>query len=62
MKMSRRRCTSLPNAFSKKIANHGPALSLDVVFYHVMKMQKTLRVTPAMEAGLMDRVGYGQTC
>lgn len=54
MRMSMRRFTRLTNAFSKKIENHGHALSLYFLFYNFVKIHKSLRVTPAMEAGLMD--------
>lgn len=55
MRMSMRRFTRLTNAFSKKIENHCHALALYFVFYNFVKIHKTLRVTPAMEAGLTDR-------
>ena len=54
--MSLRRFTRLTNAFSKKIDNHCHALALYFVFYNFVKIHKTLRVTPAMQAGLTDRV------
>ena len=50
-----RRFTRLTNAFSKKIENHAYAIALHFVYYNFAKIHKTLRVTPAMEAGLMDR-------
>ena len=56
MRMSLRRFTRLTNAFSKKIGNHCHALALYFVFYNFVKIHKTLRVTPAMQAGLTDRV------
>ena len=56
MRMSMRRFTRLTNAFSKKINHHCYALALYFVFYNFVKIHKTLRVTPAMEAGLSDRV------
>ena len=56
MRMSMRRFTRLTNAFSKKLDNHCHALALYFVFYNFMKVHTTLRVTPAMEAGLADRV------
>lgn len=56
MRMSLRRFTRLTNAFSKKIDNHCHALALYFVFYNFLKIHKTLRVTPAMQAGLTDRV------
>jgi IS1 family transposase len=56
MRMSMRRFTRLTNAFSKKIDNHVHALSIYFVFYNWMRIHKTLRITPAMAAGLTDRV------
>jgi hypothetical protein len=50
-----RRFTRLTNAFSKKIENHAYAIALHFVYYNFAKIHKTLRVTPAMEAGLVDR-------
>ena len=55
MRMHMRRFTRLTNAFSKKIENHCYAIALHFVYYNFCKIHKTLRVTPAMEAGLMDR-------
>ena len=55
MRMSMRRFTRLTNAFSKKIENHRHAIALHFVYYNFAKIHKTLRVTPAMQAGLMDR-------
>jgi hypothetical protein len=56
MRMSMRRFTRLTNAFSKKFDNHVHALALYFVFYNFCRIHKTLRVTPAMEAGLTDHV------
>ena len=56
IRMSLRRFTRLTNAFSKKIENHVHALSLYFVFYNFVRIHKTLRVTPAMESGLTDRL------
>ena len=52
--MGLRRFTRLTNAFSKKIDNHIHALSLYFVFYNFCRIHKTLRVTPAMAAGIAD--------
>jgi IS1 family transposase len=52
MRMHMRRFTRLTNAFSKKMENHACAIALHFVYYNWCKIHKTLRVTPAMEAGL----------
>lgn len=52
MRMHMRRFTRQTNAFSKKIENHCYAMALHFVYYNFVKIHKTLRVTPAMEAGL----------
>ena len=51
-----RRFTRLTNGFSKKVDNHITWVSLYFVFYNFCRIHKTLRVSPAMEAGLTDRV------
>jgi hypothetical protein len=56
MRMSMRRFTRLTNAFSKKVENHCHALALYFVFYNFTRIDKTLRVTPAMAAGVTDRL------
>ena len=56
MRMHMRRFTRLTNAFSKKIENHCYAISLHFVYYNFVKIHKTLRVPPAMEAGLIKRL------
>ena len=56
MRMSMRRFTRLINAFSKKLDNHIHALALYFVFYNFTRINKTLRVSPAMEAGVSDRL------
>jgi hypothetical protein len=56
MRMHMRRFTRLTNGFSKKLENHIHMVALYTVFYNFCKVHKTLRVTPAMEAGLTDRV------
>jgi len=56
MRMSMKRFARLTNAHSKKLANHRHALSLYFVFYNWVRIHKTLRVTPAMAAGLTDRL------
>lgn len=52
MRMHIRRFTRLTNAFSKKIENHCYAIALHFVYYNFCKIHKTIRITPAMEAGL----------
>ena len=56
MRMSMRRFTRLTNAFSKRLANHCHALALYFVYYNFVRIHKTLRVTPAMAAGITDRL------
>lgn len=56
MRMHMRRFTRLTNGFSKKVENHGYAIALHFVYYNFAKIHKTLRVTPAMQAGLTKRV------
>ncbi len=56
MRMSMRRFTRLTNGFSKKLANHAAAIALHYMHYNFCRIHKTLRVTPAMEAGLTDHV------
>ncbi len=55
MRMHMRRFTRLTNGFSKKIDNHMCAIALHFVYYNFAKVHKTLRVTPAMEAGLTKK-------
>lgn len=56
MRMAMRRFTRLTNAFSKKIENHALAVALHYMYYNFGRIHKTLRVTPAMEAGVSDHV------
>jgi IS1 family transposase len=56
MRMSMRRFTRLTNAFSKKFANHAAAVALHFMYYNFARIHQTLRVTPAMEAGVADHV------
>ena len=56
MRMSMRRFARLTNAFSKKVENHIAALSLYFMYYNFCRVHQTLRVTPAMEAGVSDHV------
>jgi hypothetical protein len=56
MRMSIRRFTRLTNAFSKKVENHAAAVAIWFMYYNFCRVHQTLRVTPAMEAGIADRV------
>jgi len=56
MRMSMRRFTRLTNAFSKKVENHAAAVALYFMYYNFGRVHQTLRVTPAMEAGVADHV------
>jgi IS1 family transposase len=56
MRMGMRRFTRLTNAFSKKLENHLHALSIYFMHYNFVRIHQTLRVTPAMEAGVTDRL------
>jgi len=56
MRMGMRRFTRLTNGFSKKLENHGHMVALYFFHYNFIRIHKTLRVTPAMEAGITDHV------
>lgn len=56
MRMKMRRFTRLTNAFSKKLDNHRWAIALHYMHYNFCRVHQTLRVTPAMEAGITDHV------
>jgi IS1 family transposase len=56
IRMQNRRFTRLTNAFSKKLDNHIHALALYFAFYNFCRIHKSLRVTPAMAAGISDRL------
>ena len=56
MRMQMRRFTRLTNAFSKKFENHMHMVALYTVWYNFIRIHKTLRITPAMEAGLSKTV------
>lgn len=56
MRMGLRRFTRLTNAFSKKVENHIHALSIYFMHYNFVRIHQTLRCTPAMEAGVTDRL------
>jgi IS1 family transposase len=56
IRMHMRRFTRLTNAFSKKVENHAHAVALHMMYYNFVRIHKTLRVTPAMAAGVTDRL------
>jgi len=56
MRMSIRRFTHLTNAFSKKLENHELAVALHYMHYNFCRIHKTLKITPAMAAGVTNRL------
>jgi IS1 family transposase len=56
MRMSMRRFTRLTNGFSKKVENHVAAVALHFMHYNFARVHKSLRITPAMAAGVSDHV------
>jgi IS1 family transposase len=56
VRMHSRRMTRLTNAFSKKMENHSHAMALHFLYYNFVRIHKTLKVTPAMAAGVTDRL------
>jgi IS1 family transposase len=56
MRMHMRRFTRLTNAFSKKVENHAYSMALFTTYYNFVSIHKTLRVTPAMAAGVSARL------
>ncbi len=56
MRMGMRRFTRLTNGFSKKIENHSAAVAIHMMHYNFARIHKTLRVTPAIAAGVSDHV------
>jgi IS1 family transposase len=56
MRMGMRRFTRLTNGFSKKVESHAAMVALYTTFYNFCRVHKTLRVTPAMQAGLTDHI------
>jgi len=56
MRMHMRRFTRLTNGFSKKVENHAYAVALHMMYYNFVRIHKTLHVTPAMAAGVADRL------
>ena len=56
MRMSMRRFTRLTNGFSKKVENHTLSVALHYMYYNFCRIHKSLRITPAMAAGVTDHV------
>lgn len=56
MRMSMRRFTRLTNGFSKKLENHAHALAIYFMYYNFVRQHQTLRVSPAMAAGVTDKL------
>lgn len=56
MRMSMRRFTRLTNAFSKKVENLEHAVALHFMYYNFCRIHQTLRVSPAMAAGVTDKL------
>jgi len=56
MRMSMRRFTRLTNGFSKKVENHAHAIALHYMYYNFVRIHKSLRCTPAMAAGVTNRL------
>jgi IS1 family transposase len=56
MRMHMRRFTRLTNGFSKKLENHANAIALHFAYYNFVRIHQTLRMTPAMAAGVTDRL------
>jgi IS1 family transposase len=56
VRMHSRRMTRLTNAFSKKMENHAHAMALHFFYYNFVRIHKTLKTTPAMAAGVTDRL------
>ncbi len=56
MRMNMRRFTRLKNAFSKKVENYARAVALHMMYYNFVRIHKTLKITPAMAAGVTDKL------
>jgi IS1 family transposase len=56
VRMHSRRMTRLTNAFSKKMENHAHAMALHFLYFNFVRIHKTLKTTPAMAAGVTDRL------
>lgn len=55
-RMSMRRFTRLTNAFSKKVENHAQSVALHFMYYNFVRVDQSFRVTPAMAAGIAERI------
>ena len=56
MRMQMRRFTRLTNAFSKKVESHAYAVALHMMYYNFVRIRRTLKVTPAMAAGVSNKL------
>lgn|SRR5215208_1013108 len=56
VRMHMRRFTRLTNAFSKNVENHAAAIALHTMYYNFVRIHQTLRMTPAMAAGVTDKL------
>ena len=56
MRMHMRRFTRLTNAFSNKVENHAYAVAFHMMYYNFVRIHSKLRMTPAMAAGVSDRL------
>ena len=56
MRMSMRRYTRLTNGFSKKLENHAAATAIHFMYYNFARIHRTIRMSPAMKAGVTDRL------
>jgi hypothetical protein len=56
MRMHMRRFTRLTNGFSKKVENHAYAVALHIMYYNFVRIHSKLRMSPAMAAGVADRL------
>jgi hypothetical protein len=54
--MHMRRFTRLTNAFSKKVENHAAAIALHVMYYNFVRIHQTLKMSPAMAAGVSEKL------
>ena len=57
MRMAIRRFTRFTNAFSKKVENHAHSVAIHFMHYNFVRIHQSLRVTPAMAAGVTDTLG-----